>query len=60
MFTKEILRRIATLIVWTRHSKPGGDIQSAPHDLTHDNVLKVASELDSWMKEMVIDESEIE
>ena len=59
MFTKEILRRIALLIVWARHSKPADDMQSAPHDLTLNGILQVANELDSWMKDQIVDESEI-
>jgi len=49
MFTKEILQRIAYLIVWARHSKPGDDENAAPHDLTHKSILQTADELDSWL-----------
>ena len=51
MFTKEILQRIAYLIVWARHSKPGDDVNATPHDLTQHNILRVANELDSWLKQ---------
>ena len=62
MFTKEILQRIAHLIVWARHSKPGDDINAAPHDLTQHSILRIADELDSWLtqnKEKMY-ESEVE
>jgi hypothetical protein len=49
MFTNEILQRIAYLIVWARHSKPGDDSNAAPHDLTHTSILQIADELDSWL-----------
>jgi hypothetical protein len=49
MFTNEILQRIAYLIVWARHSKPGDDSNAAPHDLTHTSILQTADELDSWL-----------
>tara|TARA_R100000458_G_scaffold57782_1_gene64543 strand:- start:322 stop:498 length:177 start_codon:yes stop_codon:yes gene_type:complete len=51
MVNKEILRRIAMLIVWAKHSKPGNDASAAPHDLNQNNILKIANELDSWLTE---------
>ena len=47
---KETARRIAKLIIWARHSKPGIDHNAAPHDLTHREILKTASELDGWLQ----------
>tara|TARA_R100001443_G_scaffold96465_1_gene103284 strand:+ start:106 stop:294 length:189 start_codon:yes stop_codon:yes gene_type:complete len=51
MFTNEILQRIAYLIVWARHSKPGDDSNAAPHDLTQKSILQIADELDSWLNQ---------
>ena len=51
MIDKKILRRIALLIIWAKHSKPGDDVLAAPNDLTHNNILKIAGELDSWLTE---------
>ena len=51
MIDKKILRRIALLVVWAKHSSPGSDNVKAPHDLKHTHILKVASELDSWLTE---------
>ena len=50
MLNKQTLSRIAKLIVWARHSKPGSDHISAPHDLTHREILKTANELDGWLR----------
>ena len=50
MLNKQTLRRIAKLIVWAKHSKPGPDHISAPHDLTHREILKTANELDGWLQ----------
>ncbi len=62
MFTNEVLQRIAYLIVWARHSKPGDDDNAAPHDLTQHNILRIADELDSWLTQNKekFNESEIE
>ena len=49
MLDKEITERIALLIVWARHSKPGDDHNSAPYDLTHKRILEIANELDGWL-----------
>ena len=40
MFTKEILHRIALLVVWARHSKPVDSHGATPHELTHHNITQ--------------------
>tara|TARA_R100000908_G_C3712321_1_gene118459 strand:+ start:160 stop:351 length:192 start_codon:yes stop_codon:yes gene_type:complete len=49
MFTKEILHRIALLVVWARHSKSVDSAGATPHELTQHNILQVANEIDSWL-----------
>ena len=56
MINKEILNRIAHLIIWARHSKPGDDALIAPYDLKHTHILEIADELDSWITESFNDE----
>ena len=56
MINKEILDRIAHLIIWARHSKPGDDALITPYDLKHTHILEIADELDSWITESFNDE----
>lgn len=59
MFTKEILHRIALLVVWARHSKAVDNHGAIPHELTHHSITQVANELDSWLEsQMKKDEDE--